>query len=544
MIGDRLTYFGLTAEPFSLTADARLIFPSQTFRAGWAQIKVCIDRKIGGLLTVSGEVGMGKTTLCNLLTAELEEAMFCTRALNPQSSPSETLETLRSQLGAARATVEAIQTQAVKRSGVSGQPVGLLVFEEAQNLSAEMLNLILALCNLEVHERKLFFVVLCGQPELHALLAQTEYRQLSQRVISQIRLTALNREETQDYIRHRLNQAGSHHEPFSKAAVHRIFAVTQGNPRLINTLCDESLSWLHANGKKHLSGGNVSQVLKQSTATGRFKRPANTKHRPLLGRAVILVGVCALGALIGLSALTPFGARIDDRIGDWSVVQLAAWQEILDAGFDRTATSVDSVTDDTVVVAAQMAAEDALAARWRDYGYAVNGRPFCDNAVTIGLRCDQLVSVEWDAILGLDRPFIMHSTDALARAIVARSDNALIASNGVRIDRTAWDTSEIVRIEFAWAPPPDMVSLNQVEVGDYRPKLVRWLNEGLRSVSGIDGNVITGGVFTDYHRNMIRQFQQTQSLAITGRLDRAMILRLNAAAERVPTLSLGSKKPN
>src|SRR5690606_27201960 len=136
-----------------------------------------------------------------------------------------------------------LKTHAVGQNNV-------LIIDEAQSLSADVLEQLRLLTNLETSERKLLQIILIGQPELRTMLARPELEQLAQRVIARFHLEALSESETEQYIRHRLAVAGmTRAVPFERAALKRIHQLSRGVPRRINLLCDRALLGAYASGK-------------------------------------------------------------------------------------------------------------------------------------------------------------------------------------------------------------------------------------------------------------------------------------------------------
>ena len=535
MMQDRLAFFGLSREPFGLAADPRLIYPSQSFRQGFDQLLERVKRSHGGVMVVSGEVGTGKTTLTNCIIEALQDQIRCHRILDPTTSRQQVLESIGRLIGAPDATVEQIEIHAQACSRESSTVAGILIFEEAQNLSPDLLHLILVLSNIESEGRKLFVIVLCGQPELHALLARTEYRQLSQRILTQVRLTALGRAETADYIAHRLNLAGCSGAVFDRSAIQRIFQVTGGNPRLVNALSDESLSWLFAHGKKTLSAQAMKQVAEQAVASGRLSRSQVPPPRSL--SRIALVAGCILMGLVGYGAFSKKVSLGDvmDPLSSWlhagEVHMLAA----LDRVFDWRSRTPE-VGQSIAVDPAPAQAELQVMKRWRDHGYALGNPPMCGYVNESGLACWVIDTPEFEAIFAMNRPFVLYGPQNTQMAILRRAGSQFISANGQLIDAMTWKRLDVMRVELLWKPPAQMAELTNLDVGIYQPESIRWLNRTLESVSAVDGAIITGGVFTSYHAHLIETFQQNEELPVTGRLDQQTLLRLNERLFDVPTL--------
>ncbi len=202
----------------------------------------------GGFIQLTGEVGTGKTTIVRTLLSRVPHHADVALILNPRITPVEFLLTICEELGlgldeADRDSVKQM-VDALNRRLLSAHAEGrriIVIVDEAQNLSAEVLEQVRLLTNLETATQKLLQIILIGQPELRELLDRTELRQLAQRITGRYHLKPLSREETQQYVRHRLRVAGASGEIFTPAALREVHRVSSGIPRVINVCCDRAL---------------------------------------------------------------------------------------------------------------------------------------------------------------------------------------------------------------------------------------------------------------------------------------------------------------
>jgi general secretion pathway protein A len=243
-----LEYYGLKEAPFSITPDPRYVFLSERHRDALAHLLYGIGKGgSGGFVQLTGEVGTGKTTLCRLLLEQLPEHTRVALVLNPKLSPVELLETICEELkldvgerrGSLKGLVDTLNAYLLD-AYAQGLRVVLIV-DEAQNLSTEALEQIRLLTNLETPTQKLLQIILLGQPELRDKLADTELRQLAQRITARSHLTPLDRAETEAYVRHRVAVAGAPKVPFSRLGLRALFQRSGGVPRLINIIADRAL---------------------------------------------------------------------------------------------------------------------------------------------------------------------------------------------------------------------------------------------------------------------------------------------------------------
>jgi general secretion pathway protein A len=207
----------------------------------------------GGFVALTGEVGTGKTTLCHCLLQELPQNIDIALILNPKMNAIELLATICDELAISydknqpslKTLVDALNQHLLSAHAAGRRTV--LLIDEAQNLSMEVLEQIRLLTNLETTKAKLLQIILVGQPELKTLLKRKELRQLNQRITARYHLLPLTLMETRAYIRHRLQVCNGSPDLFKDSAVRKIYRLSAGIPRIINILCDRALLGAYAN---------------------------------------------------------------------------------------------------------------------------------------------------------------------------------------------------------------------------------------------------------------------------------------------------------
>lgn len=240
-------YFQLKQSPFSIAPDPRYLFMSERHREALAHLLYGVGSG-GGFVLLTGEIGAGKTTVCRCFMEQIPENCQLAYIFNPKLSVEELLlsicEEFRIALAPGVASVKGY-VDAINAHLLASHAQGknnVLIIDEAQNLSAAVLEQLRLLTNLETSERKLLQIILIGQPELRAMLARPELEQLAQRVIARYHLGSLTADETASYIRHRLAVAGcTAQTPFAPRLMAHIHAMSRGVPRRINLLCDRAL---------------------------------------------------------------------------------------------------------------------------------------------------------------------------------------------------------------------------------------------------------------------------------------------------------------
>lgn len=250
-------YFGFYEVPFSIVPSSRYLFLSQRHREAMQHLQAGLGQG-GGFAMLTGEVGTGKTTVAKAMLASLDDKTASGLILNPTFSSQDLLEAICDEFSLSypeRASLKQL-SQAIYQYLIDNDQQGintLLVIDEAQHLSAEVLEQLRLLTNLETDDHKLLKVLLIGQPELQDKLRTTQLRQLAQRITGRYHLLPLTEGETRQYIEFRLSTAGGDISLFSKGAVAAINNASQGIPRLINLIGDKALQYAYHSGEKKVS---------------------------------------------------------------------------------------------------------------------------------------------------------------------------------------------------------------------------------------------------------------------------------------------------
>ncbi|MGR5294002.1 AAA family ATPase [Vibrio mediterranei] len=250
-------YFGFYEVPFSIVPSSRYLFLSQRHREAMQHLQAGLGQG-GGFAMLTGEVGTGKTTVAKAMLASLDDKTASGLILNPTFSSQDLLEAICDEFSLSypeRASLKQL-SQAIYQYLIDNDQQGintLLVIDEAQHLSAEVLEQLRLLTNLETDDHKLLKVLLIGQPELQDKLRTTQLRQLAQRITGRYHLLPLTEGETRQYIEFRLSTAGGDTSLFSKGAVAVMNKASQGIPRLINLIGDKALQYAYHSGEKKVS---------------------------------------------------------------------------------------------------------------------------------------------------------------------------------------------------------------------------------------------------------------------------------------------------
>lgn len=267
-----LNHFHLALAPFSITPDPRFVYLTERHGNALAHLLYGLGQGgSGGFVLLTGEVGTGKTTLCRLALEQLPSGTDVALVLNPSLNPLELLETICEELkldvsaarGQMKPLVDLLNTELLA-AHAQGRRV-VLMLDEAQNLSADSLEQVRLLTNLETSTQKLLQIILLGQPELNQMLAKPELRQLAQRITARYHLDALDAVESGSYIEHRLFVAGDESAGFSAkifnaAALRALHRISGGIPRVLNVLADHSLLAGFAVNAAHVDAAMVRRA--------------------------------------------------------------------------------------------------------------------------------------------------------------------------------------------------------------------------------------------------------------------------------------------
>ncbi len=243
-----LDYFGFDEPPFSITPDPHFVFLSKKHQESLAHLIYGMTRGGGaGFVQLTGEVGTGKTTISRLLLEQLPEKTNVALILNPNISPIELLENMCREFDIDITDLNGQLNRVIDRlneylltSWSTGENTAVII-DEAQNLPRDTLEQLRILTNLETDKQKLLQIILIGQPELRSTMRRNDLRQLAQRVTARYHLMPLSKDETYEYLQHRINVAGGDGSIVNQSSAQLIHRLTDGVPRLINTLTDRAL---------------------------------------------------------------------------------------------------------------------------------------------------------------------------------------------------------------------------------------------------------------------------------------------------------------
>jgi general secretion pathway protein A len=257
-------YFGFREEPFGVTPDARFFFPSPQHAEACASLYYAIAQRRGFAVLI-GAPGLGKTTTLVNVAARMAARARIAMFVHPRFETASALESVLLAMGLEPEPLVTRRHSQLHDFLLDLYRQGktcVVIFDEAQNLTAESLESIRMLSNFETPRQKLIQFILAGQPGLARLLRAPECEQVLQRVNIIARLEPLTARQTEQYIARRLDYVGAAHNPFSAAALRAIAAASKGVPRNINTICFNALTLAFALGKRIIDEADINEVVK------------------------------------------------------------------------------------------------------------------------------------------------------------------------------------------------------------------------------------------------------------------------------------------
>ena len=303
-------HFGLTERPFSIAPDPRFLYMSQQHREALAHLLYGVGEG-GGFVQLTGEVGTGKTTVCRCLLEQLPDHVDVALILNPSVTALELLASvcheLRVPYGAEAASIKSL-TDVLNSHLLEAHAKGrrtVLIIDEAQNLSAEALEEVRLLTNLETTREKLLQIILIGQPELRSLLSREDLRQLSQRITARYHLEPIHRAETAAYVRHRLQVCGASETVFTESAIDVVQKLSKGVPRLINVICDRAMLGGFVEGKRRIDVAIVEKAAREVLPLEGVDKPRHLW--PWLAGGALAAGI----AVVAFVLVRPWGMELN-----------------------------------------------------------------------------------------------------------------------------------------------------------------------------------------------------------------------------------------
>jgi general secretion pathway protein A len=540
-------YFGLTERPFSLAPDPRYLYLSDAHREALAHLLYGIGEG-GSFVQLTGEVGTGKTTVCRALLEQLPPDVDVAMIFNPRLTSVELLAAVCDELRvpypvgttSLKVLVDAL-SQALLDAHAKGRRT-VLIIDEAQNLSARVLEEVRLLTNLETTTQKLLQVVLIGQPELAEHLARRNLRQLSQRVTARYHLRSFSEEESQRYIQHRLEIAGQRQPIFTKQAVRAAHRLARGIPRLLNTICDRALLGAYATGQTRVKEAVVRRAAKEVLGPRRSRRWVTAT-----AAAVLVVVVASTIALIATGGFRSLGALAFSRT-EKSIsppVDAPALASVVEERRPPEPT-LAAVLGDPSVTADRASAFVNLYVLWGLDVRSANAERGCELGRAAGLRCLSRAGT-WTVLRRLNLPAILELTTPEGRkyhvVLVGLDGDWATLEIGAR--HVTLPSSEVERF---WDGPFTMIWRSPVTGPvPLQPGMsgrdVSWLRQRLGALDGQPATARANQIYDDELKRRVAVFQQGEALVPDGIAGEETLVRLVATASGANGPTLTAERP-
>jgi general secretion pathway protein A len=526
------SFFGLIEKPFAITPDPRYLYLSERHAEALAHLLYGIN-EAGGFIQLTGEVGTGKTTIVRTLLSRVPQHADVAVILNPRVTATEFLLTICEELGlgldeadrtSAKEMVDALNARLLAAHS-DGRRV-IVIVDEAQNLSADVLEQVRLLTNLETATQKLLQIILIGQPELRELLDRSELRQLAQRITGRYHLSPLSKQETQEYVRHRLRVAGAAGEIFTPAALREVYRLSSGIPRVINVCCDRALL-----GAYTLERREVTPALVRRAASEVYDRRFAPLWLGWVAAAITLAGV----AVVVYAGITvwhnpPPGLRSASNTPAATPPAPAAAR----AEAPVTAAAATTTTPATAAPAetprplqgllASNSADTSDAAAFRRllslWGTAMaDDHDPCGQAQKAGLAClDQRGS--WAQVRALNRPAILTLNDDRGqryRVVLSALDDSYatldLGEHNVRVPIDELSRDWFGEFTLVWKPKTPRT--RQLSLG-MRGDEVRWLRRSLNALHGAASDPDSDDIYDQDLAIAVQNFQREHRLNVDG----------------------------
>jgi len=482
--------FGLAEAPFSTTPDQRFLYLSDRHRDGLAHLLYGVAER-GGFVQLTGEVGTGKTTLCRYLLEHLPQHVDVALILNPMLTRLELLATICDELRivyppdptSVKPFVDALYAHLLDAHARGRRTV--VIVDEAQHLTVEVLEQMRLLTNLETGKAKLLQIILIGQPELVDLMSRRDLRQVAQRVAARYHLAPLTERETRAYVAHRLSMAGQPTMIFDAAALQTVYRASGGVPRLINVVCDRALLGAYATHSQRVTGRIARRAARE--VAGETPGVRERRHRRAAvaaAGALILVTASALVARAFLTLPTPSPPATQSP-----PTPVAAAAVTAPAPPAPPKPSLSALLEHASAATDADSAYATIVARWgRAYERRLAERP-CDAVRRSGLDCIAHRGT-WKLVRRFDLPVVLEIDSPSGPrflAVTSADDNDATVQLGPRAEVIAVDQIEREwdgRFVLVWKPPRS--GMEPIGRGASGADVV-WLRERLGALDGQSG---------------------------------------------------------
>jgi general secretion pathway protein A len=515
-----LPFFGLSEKPFAITPDPRYLFLGERHAEALAHLVYGIT-EAGGFVQLTGEVGTGKTTIIRSLLARQPDNAEIALILNPGMNAPEFLLTICEELGimvpndaigSVKDLVD-ILNQYLLKAHAQGKRV-VLVVDEAQNLSPELLEQVRLLTNLETDTQKLLQIILIGQPELRDLLARNDLRQLAQRVTGRYHLDPLSRSESAAYVKHRLRIAGATADIFTGSALAELYRCSGGIPRLLNIISDRALLGGYTEDRHEITAAMVRRA-----ASEVFDRRMTPHWLPwVLGAATLVVVAGGALAAWSLYQRAHDATPLPRTVAATMPAAVVAQPPPAAPAPAPAPADLATVLRDSAALTGLDGAYSKLFALW-SARYMPGSEDACSQALRQGLEC---LNEEggFEVLRRFNRPAILPVSDAngtihqvVVTKLAQQTAQLMIGDNSHEVALADLQLHWRGDFQLLWKPPQldtRNLSLNMQgePVGVLRNRLRQW--------AGLTPETAPNEVFDASLETLVKQFQLRNGLVADG----------------------------
>ncbi len=541
-----IDYFGLKEEPFSIVPNPYYCYMSAGHREALAHLLYGIRSK-GGFIRLTGEVGTGKTTICRVLLELTPKNFDIAFVLHPPSTVEDLLATICDEFGidycsgttsirvfVARIHAYLLDVHARGRNAV-------LIVEEAQSLSTEVLEHIRLLTNLETNREKLLHIIIVGQPELSDKLRQRELRQIAQRITARYHLGPLAKREISEYVNFRLTTAGLKRDQgiFPQRTLKKLHRLSGGVPRVINVICDRALHSTRAQGKYHVDPKTLKRAAREVLDDGYPTRRRPKMYQRIAASLLLVLSATCGAAYYYMQRAAPIeGTPVSAVIGGQRATADPAGAE--ETVSERPVNRSNSGTKE--------AACQALFRAWQIEYEPGHGQTVCEHAARQGLRCLEGRDGSIAKLRETNRPVLLGLKDekglqyfATLTALQGETATCSIGNElrilSVRRIVQQWSGEYLL----LWRVPMDYKE--RLRLGK-RGAIISWLDRELALTQGRPARIGKEEVYDQTIEKQVKEFQRSKGLKPDGIAGAATIAKLTAAVGTgEPELSLPSPDP-
>lgn len=531
------TFFDLNEPAFSIAVNPRYLYMSQQHKEALAHLLYGVSG--GGFVMLTGEVGTGKTTIIRCLLEQMPDNTDIAIVMNPMSNVPELLSIICDELGipyekdpvTVKNLTDVLHHYLLKNH-TKGRNTVLLI-DEAQLLSAEALEQVRLLTNLETTTQKLLHIILVGQPELKTLLSKPQLRQLAQRITARFHLEPLTLPETQAYIRHRLKIAGlpEGRTHFPPAIIKRIHSFTGGIPRLVNVICERCLIGAYAASKLEVDK-DIFNIARKEVIGGLAQNQHNLFKRYALAASVGLAFLIVIGAFFAKH----YSINVQPASAQARAIAQASSSSSNASNSSSSAQSQSSIPD--VKIHNYRTAENTLFT-YLGLPLAANTRP-CGKNGKSALQCEKVSVHTWTEVADINRPtiLIMATPEKFSAYLVLiglNQEHALVLNE--KSEKVVLPLAQIGDawtgdIFYLWKKPADFTE--PLTLGD-SSSTIEWLAQQFAHMDK-QNDPLTNDVYNIAFSERIKLFQRTKGIQADGVINQQTLMKVNDALSIDKTL--------